>query len=225
MDKSRTELLIGKEGLNKLASKHITVVGCGGVGGYTAVMLARAGVENITIIDFDVVSPSNINRQIIAYEDTIGMQKTEVLAKMIKKINKNIKITAIFTKLTSENVSSLIKETDFVIDAIDSVEDKKALIIYCKKHNINIVSAMGAGNRSDIPVFEVVDIFKTYNDGLAKVMRKCLREEGIKDLKVVTTFSKPQVASRPVGSISYYPAMCGCTISAWVINEILEEKI
>ena len=84
---------------------------------------------------------------------------------------------------------------------------------------------MGAGNRCDIPQFEVVDVFKTYNDGLAKVVRKKLKEEGIKNLDVVTTFSKAQSATRPVGSISYYPAMCGCTLSAWVINQILEEKI
>ncbi|MBE7073966.1 MAG: tRNA threonylcarbamoyladenosine dehydratase [Clostridiales bacterium] len=225
MDKSRTELLIGSEGLEKIASKHITIVGCGGVGGYTAIMLARAGVENFTIIDFDVVSSSNVNRQIIAFEDTIGKRKVEVLQEMMQKINKNIKIEAVFDKLSKENISSLVKDTDLVVDAIDIVEDKKALIIYCKTHNINIVSAMGAGNRCDIPVFEVVDIYKTYNDGLAKVMRKALKAAGVKDLTVVTSFSKPQSISNPVGSISYYPAMCGCTISAWIVNQILESKI
>ncbi|MBQ8908709.1 MAG: tRNA threonylcarbamoyladenosine dehydratase [Clostridia bacterium] len=225
MDKSRTALLIGEEGIDKLASKHITIVGCGGVGGYTAVMLARAGVENMTIVDFDEVSSSNVNRQIVAFEDTIGRKKVEVLAEMMQKINKNIKINVVFDKLTEENVSSLIKNTDLVIDAIDSINDKLALIVYCKSHNINIISAMGAGNRSDVPVFEVTDVYKTFNDGLAKVMRKKLKDAGVNELKVVCTKSKPEIASRPVGSISYYPAMCGCTLSAWVINQILEGKI
>ncbi|MBQ8444214.1 MAG: ThiF family adenylyltransferase [Clostridia bacterium] len=225
MDKSRTALLIGQEGLECLASKHITVVGCGGVGGYTAVMLARAGIEQMTIVDFDEVASSNVNRQIVAFEDTIGRKKVDVLAEMMRKINKNMKINVIYDKLTQENVSSIIKNTHLVVDAIDSVPDKKALIVFCKQHNINIVSAMGAGNRSDIPSFEVTDIYKTCNDGLAKAMRKALKEEGVKDLTVVTTFSKPQIASRPVGSISYYQAMCGCTISAWIINQILEGKI
>ncbi|MBO5394479.1 MAG: ThiF family adenylyltransferase [Clostridia bacterium] len=225
MDKSRTELLVGKEGIEKLASKHITIVGCGGVGGYCAVMLARAGIERMTIIDFDSVSSSNVNRQIIAFEDTIDRAKVDVLSEMMQKINKNIKIDAKNEKLTAENVNYLVGKTDLVIDAIDSVPDKIALIVFCKKNNINIVSAMGAGNRCDIPVFEVVDIYKTYNDGLAKVVRKKLKEEGVVSLNVVTSFSKPAAAVRPVGSISYYPAMCGCTLAAWVINQILEEKI
>jgi len=225
MDKSRTALLIGEDGIEKLANKHITIVGCGGVGGYTAMMLARAGIENMTIVDFDTISSSNVNRQIIAFEDTIGLKKVDVLSKMMQKVNKNIKIEAIFHKLTPDNVSSIIKKTDLVVDAIDSVSDKLALIIYCKTHNINIISAMGAGNRCDIPKFEITDIYKTYNDGLAKVMRKKLKEAGIESLKVVSTTAKPEIVSRPVGSVSYYPAMCGCMLSAWVINEILEGKI
>ena len=222
MDKTRTALLVGQEGIEKLESKHITIVGCGGVGGYTAVMLARAGIEKIKLIDFDTVSPSNVNRQIVAFQDTIGRKKVEVLKEMLENINKNIKVEAVFEKLTQENVQTLIGNTDLVVDAIDSVNDKIALIVFCKRNNINIVSAMGAGNRIDIPVFEVVDIYKTFNDGLAKVVRKKLKEEGVSSLSVVTTFSKPEVASRPVGSISYYPSMCGCTLSAWIINQILK---
>ena len=225
MDKSRTELLIGANGIQKLANKHITIVGCGGVGGYTAIMLARAGIENMTIIDFDIVSPSNINRQIVAFEDTIGKAKVDVLSEMMIKINKNLKICVKSDKLSTENVNKLIERTDLVVDAIDSIPDKIALIVFCKRNNINIISAMGAGNRCDIPVFEVVDVYKTYNDGLAKIVRKKLKEEGIDKLDVVTCFSKPLSAARPVGSISYYPAMCGCTLSAWVINQILEDKI
>lgn len=225
MDKSRTALLVGDDGIEKLAQKHITIVGCGGVGGYCAVMLARAGIEKMTIVDFDSVSASNVNRQIVAFNDTLGRKKVDVLNEMMKNINANMQISVIDQKLTEDNVSAIIGQTDLVVDAIDSVSDKIALIIYCKKNNINIVSAMGAGNRCDIPVFEVVDIYKTYNDGLAKVVRKKLKEEGVKNLSVVTTFSKPEIASRPVGSISYYPAMCGCTLSAWIVGQILKGEI
>ena len=225
MDKSRTELLIGSEGLSKLASKHITVVGIGGVGGVCAVMLARAGVEKMKIIDFDKVSASNINRQIIAYNSTIGKLKADVLKNMLLEINENIHLEVISEKLTADNVSSLIGPTDVVIDAIDSLNDKISLIKFCKTHNINIISAMGAGNRCDIPSFECVDIYKTHNDGLAKVVRRKLREEGIDSLEVVTTFSKAQSCGNTIGSISYYPTMCGCTLSAVVINKILEDKL
>lgn len=224
MDQSRTALLIGDEGVEKLSQKHITIVGCGGVGGYCAIMLARAGIGKMKIVDFDTVSPSNVNRQIVAFSSTIGRKKVDVLKEMMTDINQNMQIEKVDEKLTEENVERIITGTDLVVDAIDSVPDKIALIVYCKKHNIKIVSAMGAGNRCDIPVFEVVDIYKTCNDGLAKVVRKRLREEGVESLDVVTTFSKAAQA-RPVGSISYYPAMCGCTLSAWVINQIVKEEI
>ena len=121
MDKSRTELLIGAEGLTKLASKHITVVGVGGVGGYTAVMLARAGIENMTIIDFDKVSSSNINRQIVAYQSTIGKLKVDVLREMLLDINPNINLKVVAEKISKDNVANFIQNTDLVVDAIESL--------------------------------------------------------------------------------------------------------
>lgn len=225
MDKSRTTLLIGEEGTEKLKKKHITIVGVGGVGGYTAIMLARAGIEKMKIIDFDRVSSSNINRQIVAYKSTVGKLKVDVLKGMMLQINEDMSIETVAGKITKDNVEDFVSNTDLVIDAIDSVPDKIALIVFCKKHKINIISAMGAGNRKDVPVFECVDIYKTHDDGLAKIVRKKLREEGIEKLDVVTTFSKPQKSEGAVGSISYYPAMCGCTLSAVVINRILEDRI
>lgn len=227
MDKSRTENLIGKDNVNLLASKHITVVGVGGVGGYSATMLVRAGIEKMTIIDFDVVSPSNLNRQIIAYESTIGKSKVEVLKSMLLEINKNATIEAINDKLTKENVEKLIANTDLVIDAIDSVPDKVALIAYCKQKGIKILSAMGAGNRYGIPKFEVTDIFKTHDDGLARVLRKKLKDEGITSLDVVSSNMPVDQKSEKgnVGSISYYPAMCGCTIAGEIVNKILRGEV
>lgn len=225
MDKSRTELLIGKENIEKIAKKHITIVGVGGVGGYVAIMLVRAGIEHLKLIDFDNVSSSNLNRQVVAEVGTIGKAKVDVLKDMLLKINENADIEIINDKICEENVSNYIGKTDIVVDAIDSVKDKIALIIYCKKNNINIISAMGAGNRYDIPNFYLTDIYKTHDDGLAKIIRKKLRGNGIKKLDVVTTDSKPIKCGSVIGSISYYPAVCGCTISAVVINKIIKEKI
>ena len=227
MDKSRTENLIGKDGIEKLSRVHATIVGVGGVGGYAATMLVRAGIENITIIDYDIISSSNVNRQIMAFESTIGRQKVDVLKDMLFDINSQASIEAINARLTEENIDNLIGKTDIVVDAIDSVQEKIALIVYCKKNNIKIISAMGAGNRYAVPSFELTDIFKTHDDGLAKVVRKKLRDEGVDSLEVVYSNSPVQYKSEHgnVGSISYYPAMCGCVISGEIINKCLRGEI
>ena len=225
MDNSRTESLIGKEGINLLKDKHITVVGIGGVGGYATVMLARAGIEKLTIIDFDEVTSSNVNRQIVAFQSTIGRKKVDVMRQMLLDINQNITLTTFSQRICQENISSLIGQTNIVIDAIDSVKDKIALIEYCNKNNIYIISVMGSGNRFDSPNFQLIDIYKTHDDGLAKAVRKGLRERKIKSLDVVTSFSPPQKVEGVIGSISYYPAMCGCMIASVVINKILKEEI
>lgn len=225
MDKSRTEILIGKDGTGKLAQKHVTVVGTGGVGGYVTIMLARAGIEKFTLIDFDDVSPSNINRQIVAYNSTIGRKKVEVLKEMLLDINESITVETKAERLTKENISSLIGQTDIVIDAIDSVKDKIELIAYCKNTGIYIISAMGAGNRFDYPSFKLIDIFSTSDDGLAKAVRKGLREKGVKSLDVVISLSKGAKVDGIIGSISYYPAAMGCYITSVVLNKIIKEEI
>ena len=221
MDNSRTELLLGKENIEKISKSHVTIVGTGGVGGYVALFLARAGISKFTIIDFDKITPSNINRQAVAFTDTIGLDKVKVLKDMILKINPDAHIDAVNERLCEENVVKLVKNDTFVVDAIDSVKDKVALICYCKKNNINIISAMGAGNRFDSPSFTVVDIEKTHDDGLAKAIRKRLRELGIKGLDVAISYSKPQKFDKIIGSISYYPPACACVIASYVINKII----
>lgn len=221
MDNSRTELLLGKENIEKISKSHVTIVGTGGVGGYVALFLARAGISKFTIIDFDKITPSNINRQAVAFTDTIGLDKVKVLKDMILKINPDAQIDAVNERLCEENVTNLVKNDTFVVDAIDSVKDKVALICYCKKNNINIISAMGAGNRFDSPIFTVVDIEKTHDDGLAKAIRKRLRELGIKGLDVAISYSKPQKFDKIIGSISYYPPACACVIASYVINKII----
>ncbi len=219
---ARTEMLIGKENCEKLKNSHVTIVGLGGVGGYVAIMLARAGVSNFTLIDFDKVEESNINRQYVATIDTVGRYKTEVLKNLMLEINPQINIEIKTERLTEENLSSLINiTTNFCADCIDSVKDKVALCSYCYFNNIPIVSAMGAGNRIDIPEFKVMDLYKTTNDGLAKAMRKNLKEKGVKKLQVVAPISPALKNTNGVGSISYYPAMNGCVLSAYIINSII----
>ena len=225
MDKSRTQALIGKNNVEKIAFKRVTIVGVGGVGGYVATLLARAGVEKMRIIDFDTVSPSNFNRQVVAVKGNEGRLKVEALKDILLSINEDIEVDAVAQKLDKDNVSSLLKNSDIVIDAIDIVKDKVALIIYCKKHNINVISAMGAGNRYDQPNFYLTDIYKTHDDGLAKVIRKALREEGVENLDVVTCDSKPEKVEGVIGSISYYPAVCGAVIASAVVNKIIKEEI
>lgn len=225
MDKSRTQALIGENNVEKIASKRVTIVGVGGVGGYVATLLARAGVEKMRIIDFDTVSPSNFNRQVVAVKGNEGRLKVEALKDILLSINEDIVVDSVPQKLDKDNVSSFLKNSDIVVDAIDIVKDKVALIIYCKKHNINVISAMGAGNRYDQPNFYLTDIYKTHDDGLAKVIRKALREEGVKNLDVVTCDSKPEKVEGVIGSISYYPAVCGAVIASAVVNKIIKEEI
>ena len=219
----RTELLIGNDGLMKLNNSHVAVFGVGGVGGYVCEMLVRAGVGEITIIDFDVVSKSNINRQIIALNSTVGKLKVDVLKERLLDINPNLKIKTVPLKFSEENKEEIFSDKfDYVVDAIDIVTNKITLIETCHNKNIKIVSAMGAGNRCDIPSFEVADIYKTYNDGLAKIMRKKLRELNIEKHNVVFTKNPATPNGDVVGSISYYPSMCGCVLAGFVINELIK---
>lgn len=172
-------------------------------------MLVRSGVENITIIDFDKVEQTNLNRQIIATKNTVGMFKTDAMEERIKSINPNSKVVNIKQKLEETNMASYIKtDFDFVVDAIDIVKDKLALIKYCYDNNINIVSSMGTGNRFSMPSYYITDINKTSGDGLAKVLRKKLKEMKIKKLKVCISKTLPSIKTREPLSISYQPAVC-----------------
>ena len=220
----RTELLIGKNGIEKLKNSNIMLVGVGGVGGYTAEMLVRSGIGKITLMDFDTISISNINRQIIALHSNVGNFKTTELKNRLLDINPNCNITTINERITKNNLNLLNNGYNIIIDAIDSVDDKVEMIKYCIYNNIPIISALGAGNRIGIPKFEVCDIYETYNDGLAKKIRKLLRENKLSKHLCVSTKDTPiKNTSTEIGSICYYPAMCGCVLSAYVINEIIKE--
>ena len=172
-------------------------------------------------IDFDKVDITNINRQIIALHSTVGQNKVDVLKARLLDINSSCNVTAIYDRYTKDS-TILDSKFDYVIDCIDSVSDKIDLIKKSYDLGLKIISAMGAGNRCDVPEFQVADISKTYNDELAKVVRKKLRDLGINHHKVVFTSSlKIDHDGNNIGSIAYYPAMCGCVISAYVINELL----
>ena len=226
MWQDRTEILISKKGIETLENAHVCVIGIGGVGGYVCHMLARAGIGHLTLVDFDTVDETNINRQVVATTKTIGKLKTDVMKEQILEINPKCEVTNFNARFHNEFAEKLFTtKFDYVVDAIDSVNDKLDLIYYCKEHNINIVSAMGAGNRLDIPIFKIMDIHKTSGDGLAKIVRKKLREKNIKKLDVAIAEELPIKTDKKasaVGSISYYPAMCGCVLGAFVINQILK---
>lgn len=231
----RTELLLGNEGITILASKSILVVGVGGVGAYAAEMLVRTGIGDITIVDGDIVNVTNLNRQLIALNSTLNQCKVETMKKRLKDINPNVKVTAIPTFLTTTEIPILMncKKYDFVIDAIDTVAPKVALIEYCLKNKIKIISSMGAGGRLDPTVVQYADISATYHDGLAKAVRNKLKECGIKKgLPVVWSPEAPKRSSLMLtsemknkrssyGTISYMPAIFGNFLAAYVIKKLL----
>lgn len=231
---SRTEMLIGSEGLEKLQKARVAVFGIGGVGGYAVEALARAGIGALDLVDNDIVDISNINRQIIALHSTIGQPKVEVAAKRIKDINPNIKLKINKTFYLPENKEQFnFKEYDYVIDAIDTVAGKISLIEQAVEAGVPIISAMGAGNKLDASKLEITDISKTHTCPLAKVMRKELRQRGISHVKVAYSTEpalKPQMCEanngkrQTPGSISFVPSVMGLLIAGEVIRDLLQKN-
>ena len=217
MNLSRQELLLNPTQMQNIKSANILLIGVGGVGGAVAHLLVRAGIQNLTIMDFDKVGESNINRQFVAYNSTIGKYKVDVLKSQLKDINPSINLTILNQKFDNTNNIDLTAYT-MIIDCIDDIKAKQYLISKCNELKLNLLCSMGAGNRyKDNPHFEVVDIYKTQNDALAKLLRKYCKEQGIKHLKVCYTPSLA-IKSSPVGSISYYPVAMATTITWYVIN-------
>lgn len=219
---SRTETIIGSEALNKLKNAKIAIFGVGGVGGHAAEALSRAGVGQIDLIDFDTVSISNINRQIVALHSTIGKKKVDVLKERFSDINTDAIINT-FPIFYNEDTQHLINllEYDYIIDAIDSVSAKVNLIKNAYENNIPIISSMGTGNKLDATAFKVADIFKTKVCPLAKVMRYELKKVGVKKLKCVYSEELPVIKSTPPGSMPYVPAVAGLILAGEVIKDII----
>lgn len=222
----RTKLLLSDDEFNRLRSAHVLVIGVGGVGGYAVEMLARAGVGALTLVDGDKIDITNVNRQIIAESVNVGMFKCDAFKERIARINPEIKVRVMNMRY-NESTDDAIFDCDYpyVIDAIDSVEDKVRLIVSAHKRNIPIISAMGAGNRLKISDFVVTDIFKTSYDKLAKKLRKLLKDEGILQHTVVCSNSESiSVPDAHIGSISYMPALAGVKLGAHVITNIISNK-
>ncbi len=237
MDKywlERTELLIKKEGLDKLKESNVLIVGMGGVGSFAAEFIARAGIGSMTIVDGDVVDITNKNRQLPALSSTVGTSKVEVMKHRILDINPEIKLTVLNEFISPERAFEIVDNNfDFVVDCIDSITPKVNLILACKRKRIKVVSAMGAGGKLNPALVKVSDIKKTRDCYLAKTVRKRLAKEGIlKGVKVVFSTETPIAESLQLtqntdfkksyyGTISFMPAIFGLYAASEVINYLL----
>ena len=239
---SRTQLLLGREGMEKLASSRVAVFGVGGVGGYVVEALARSGVGTLDLIDNDTVCLSNLNRQIIALRSSIGRYKVDVAAERIADINPDAVVHKYRTFYLPENAGEFdFSQYDYVVDAIDTVSGKIGLVVQANEAGVPVISSMGAGNKLDPAAFEVADIYETSVCPLARVMRRELKKRGIPSLKVVysrepamTPLEEPdkpgltgtagEGTERPrrqtPGSISFVPSVAGLIIAGEVIRDL-----
>lgn len=216
--------LIGESNYNKIKSTTVAVIGLGGVGGYATEALMRAGIENIIIVDYDKVDITNLNRQIIALQNNIGMYKTEVAKDRILSINPNCNITIINKKLDENNLIEIFDyDIDYIIDACDTVKVKELLILECIKRNIKQISCMGTGNKLNPELLSITDIRKTNYDPLAKRIRKFVKDNKItKKIMVVSSTEQPKKTEGTISSISYVPSVAGLLCASYVINDIIK---
>ncbi len=237
---NRTKLLIGDSGFQKLQSARVAIIGLGGVGSYACEALVRAGVSRFLIVDFDVVNLTNLNRQLLALHRSIGSSKTELMKQRMLEINPSIDIEIQNVFCAQENRHSIIRDVDYIIDAIDSLGPKIGLLEYAINSGIKIISVMGAGNRLDPSKIAISDISKSFNCPLAKRVRKFLRRRGINGgFPCVYTSESPIIPEddadapdeliihrgrerKTVGSISYMPSIMGMMAASWVIRELIK---
>jgi tRNA A37 threonylcarbamoyladenosine dehydratase len=236
---ARTKLLLGEEKLSKIINSHVLVVGLGGVGGIAAEMICRAGVKKMTLVDADIVEPTNKNRQLPALSSTNGMYKAEVLAKRFTDINPSIELKIITEYITKENTDALLdaEKYDYIVDAIDTLGPKVNLILKSRERRIPLVSSMGAGGRLDPSRIKIDDIKNSRNCHLAKEVRKKLKKyriySGIKVVYSPELPDKNRLIHTPddmkkksvIGTISYMPAMFGCTLASVVIRDLAEKRL
>ena len=232
----RTQLLLGDEKIETLISKNVLVVGLGGVGGLCAEMIARAGVGKMTIVDADTVDLSNTNRQIPALHSTAGKLKAEVMAERLRDINPELEVTVLVQYIQNEIIETILEEGkfDYAVDCIDTLGPKVQFIKACKERRIPIVTSLGAGGKLDPSMVQIADISKTHTCTLAKYVRKRLHAEGIYngltvvfspeviDASKVIVTEKAFPKKSLIGTISYMPAIFGCTVASVVIRGLME---
>ncbi|MBO4643186.1 MAG: tRNA threonylcarbamoyladenosine dehydratase [Alphaproteobacteria bacterium] len=226
---ARTELIFGKEALDKLARFRVAVFGIGGVGGYAVEALARSGIGALDLIDNDTVAVSNLNRQIVATTKTIGQYKVDVAAKRVSEINPECAVRTYKSFFLPETAGEFdFSQYDYVVDAIDTVSGKIGLVLAAQTAGVPVISAMGAGNKIDPTAFEVADIYKTSVCPLAHVMRKELKKRGVKSLKVVYSKENPVTPAtsadsrkRVPGSTAFVPPVVGLIIAGEVVKDLI----
>lgn len=218
--------LIKEDNYNRIKNTSVLVLGLGGVGGYATISLIRSGIENITIVDYDTIDISNLNRQIITNINNIGCKKTKVMKEEILKINPNCKINVIDKKIDKDNYSVLFKNRiDYVIDACDTVMVKEKVIEYCINNKIKFISCMGTGKKLNPSMLEITDIRKTSYDPIAKIIRKYVKDNKISS-KIPVVYSKeiPKDTGEIIGSFCPVVAVAGMLCSSYVINDIIKNK-
>ena len=223
---SRQARIIGDEKMNKLKNSSVIVFGLGGVGGAAAEAIVRAGIGKIAIVDKDVVDITNLNRQIIATDETVGMKKTDAAEKRFLSINPDLiveKFDLFYLPETAEEIN--LSDYDFIIDAIDNVTAKIELVVRAEKQGVPIISSMGTGNKLSPDMLEIADIYKTSVCPLARVVRRELKNRGVKKLKVVYSKEEPiKTDSSVPGSISFTPPVAGYLAASYVIKNLMENK-
>lgn len=224
----RTDMLIGTEALSKLMKAKVAVFGIGGVGSFTVEALVRCGIGNIDIFDGDIVDVTNINRQLIANFNTIGLNKVDVMKERILSINPSIKINAYKCHFDASNEQNYdFRIYDYIVDAIDTVTSKILIINKAKESNVKVISSMGTGNKFNPTKLEITDIYSTKNCPLARVMRRELKSRNIKSLKVVYSTETPiyKPKDRVNASISFVPSVAGLLIASEVVRDLTAEYI
>ena len=229
----RTKSLIGEAGLEALGRSHIAVIGVGGVGSHAAEAVVRAGVGAVTLVDDACIDVTNINRQIHATQQTVGFPKVDVMRERLLSINPACRIRAMRMRYSHDGTDALdLRQFDYVLDCIDSVSDKEALIVDCINARVRIISSMGAGNRLDPTAFRIMDIYETSGDPLARVMRSRLRKRGIQALKVVCSLEQPRKTAiksdgrrRYPASVPFVPPVAGLVMASEAVMDIAIRNI
>lgn len=219
---SRTQLLIGEEGIEHLRKARVAIFGIGGVGGYVAEALARSGVGHLDLIDNDKVCLSNINRQIIATHDTVGQYKVDAMRARILSINPDAAVEAHRCFYLPETAGQFdFSKYDYVVDAVDTITAKIEIIMQAKAAGVPVVSSMGAGNKLEASAFQVADIYETSVCPLARVMRRELKKRGVEKLKVVYSTEAPHFMEEEIGSIAFVPSVAGLILAGEVVKDLV----